>query len=219
MTYFGYTAALDDNCGAHAHAGRPCDAWLASSARPRWDAAGNVGLHSNFEGWRRNENGSDHTHWPWRVGEGAWRHHFAHLSRRSVMSIRGRHIGKEVLPNSWKARGPAGTPGIESRRPGAPNILPLLTRLSTARSTSVEMVSFLSHEPADQPQDPACSKRISTFELRTESGGVIALHGGAGPYEDVSSMPWQVSTKLGVPERGGGGGCSQAWFRGALGHD
>jgi hypothetical protein len=137
VAYFDCTAAPGDSCGAPSRAALPSSSSPASPARPRW----HHGM-AGAAGWRRSSGG-----WTRRRSAHRRRSHCRPsgvvLARQppgvdlSFVNPEALDDGARGIPNCCgKSRGwpPAGTE--ESRRPGTPNIFPLLTRLSSARSTS-----------------------------------------------------------------------------------
>lgn len=142
--YFGCIAAPDGNSEAHAPAEQPFSFWPASSAPPRWSRAmtGVAGWHKRTAGWTTH-GGRGHRQSRCRSeSEDRGRQTCVHLHRGTGLVGCARWMPPgQARANSLKTGGDglAGPGKIgNSRRPppGAPNILPLLTRLSIARSTS-----------------------------------------------------------------------------------
>lgn len=84
------TAAPDGNCAVHAHAARPCGAWLATSALLHLALAGVSDSRRNFGGSSQNEAGSDRNRQlsgdavPFRSYEGQNRRKLADLPPRAL---------------------------------------------------------------------------------------------------------------------------------------
>ena len=135
VAYFDCTAAPGDSCGALSHAVLPSSSSPASPARPhsRHGRVGAAGWRRSSGGWTRRRSAHHRNH---------YRPSGAALGRQppcvdlSFVNPEALDDGARGIPNCCgKSRGGPPT-GTNSRRPGTPNIFPLLTRLSSARSTS-----------------------------------------------------------------------------------